>query len=124
MKYLIIILLLAFNSYAYAWPNRVVMDFAPIYLSNLKITVIENSNGDFIITDVGKLSAFRRWSIHKGDIILEMNGKDVTIYNLMALIPSDEPKFKILKKDGKLTLNQIDLKHGIFFPPEWEDKHQ
>tara|TARA_B100000315_G_scaffold1536_1_gene1382 strand:- start:1085 stop:1450 length:366 start_codon:yes stop_codon:yes gene_type:complete len=121
MKYLIIILLLASN--AYAWPTKI-NNFTPMYLGNLKITVMENSNGDFIITDVGKLSAFRRWSIHKGDIILEMNGKDVTIYNLMALIPSDEPKFKILKKDGKLTLNQIDLKHGIFFPPEWEDKHQ
>jgi len=121
MKYLIIILLLAFNSYAYAWPNRVVMNFAPIYLSNLKITVIENSNGDFIIIDVRKLSAFRRWSIHKGDIILEMNGKDVTIYNLMALMPNDEPKFKILKKDGKITLNQIDLKHNVFFPPDYSE---
>ena len=121
MKYLIIILLLAFNSYAYAWPNRVVMNFAPIYLSNLKITVIENSNGDFIITDVRKLSAFRRWSIHKGDIILEMNGKDVTIYNLMALMPNDEPKFKILKKDGKITLNQINLKHNVFFPPDYTE---
>jgi hypothetical protein len=121
MKYLIIILLLAFNSYAYAWPNRVVMDFAPIYLSNLKITVIENSNGDFIITDVRKLSAFRRWSIHKGDIILEMNGKDITIYNLMALMPNDEPKFKILKKDGKITLNQINLKHNVFFPPNYSE---
>mgnify|MGYP001465502500 FL=1 len=121
MKYLIIILLLAFNSYAYAWPNRVVMNFAPIYLSNLKITVIENSNGDFIITDVRKLSAFRRWSIHKGDIILEMNGEDVTIYNLMALMPNDEPKFKILKKDGKITLNQINLKHNVFFPPDYTE---
>ncbi len=121
MKYLIIILLLAFNSYAYAWPNRAVMNFAPIYLSNLKITVIENSNGDFIIIDVRKLSAFRRWSIHKGDIILEMNGKDVTIYNLMALMPNDEPKFKILKKDGKITLNQIDLKHNVFFPPDYSE---
>ena len=98
MKYLIIILLLASN--AYAWPTKI-NNFTPMYLGNLKITVMENSNGDFIITDVGKLSAFRRWSIHKGDIILEMNGEDVTIFDLMSLQPGDEPKFKILKKKWK-----------------------
>ena len=118
MKYLIIILLLASN--AYAWPTKI-NNFTPMYLGNLKITVMENSNGDFIITDVRKLSAFRRWSIHKGDIILEMNGKDITIYNLMALMPNDEPKFKILKKDGKITLNQINLKHNVFFPPNYSE---
>jgi len=121
MKYLIIILLLAFNSYAYAWPNRVVMDFAPIYLNNLKITVIENSNGDFIITDVRKLSAFRRWSIHTGDIILEMNEEDVTIFDLMALKTGDEPKFKILKKNGRIIMNQMTLKHNVFFPPDYSE---
>ena len=121
MKYLIIILLLAFNSYAYAWPNNVVMNFAPTDLLNLRITVIENSNGDFIITDIRKLSAFRRWSIHKGDIILEMNGEDVTIFDLMSLQPGDEPKFKILKKNGNITLNEIDLKHNVFFPPDYSE---
>jgi hypothetical protein len=39
----------------------------------------------------------------------------------MALIPNDEPKFKILKKDGKITLNQMDLRHGIFFPPDFTE---
>jgi len=119
MKYLIIILLLTSN--AYAWPDKNINNFTPMYLNNLRITVLENTNGDFIITDVRKLSAFRRWSIHKGDIILEMNGEDITIFDLMALIPNDEPKFKILKKDGKITLNQMDLRHGIFFPLDFTE---
>ena len=118
MKYLIIILLLASN--AYAWPDKI-NNFAPIYLSNLRITVIENSNGDFIITDVRKLSAFRRWSIHAGDIILEMNGEDVTIFDLMALKTGDEPKFKILKKNGRIIMNQMTLKHNVFFPPDYSE---
>ncbi len=120
MKYLIIILLLTSN--AYAWPDKSINNFTPMYLSNLKITVLENTNGDFIITNVRKLSAFRRWSIHKGDIILEMNGEDITIFDLMALMPDDEPKFRILKKDGKITLNQMDLRHGIFFPPDFRNE--
>lgn len=111
--------MLAFNSYAYAWPNSDVVNFTPIYLNNLKITVIENSNGDFIITDINKLSAFRRWSIHKGDIILEMNGEDVTIFDLMALKFGDEPKFKLLKKGGRITMNQMNLKHNVYFPPDY-----
>ena len=116
MKYLVGLVFMLFTSVASA--NIL---SGPTDLPNLRITVMENTNGQIVIMKIDKTSAFRRWSIHKNDVILEMNGEDVTIFDLMALKTGDEPKFKILKKNGRIIMNQMTLKHNVFFPPDYSE---
>lgn len=120
MKYLIGLVFMLFTSTVSA--NLL---SGPTDLPNLRITVIENTNGKIVIMRVHKTSAFRRWSIHKGDIILEMNGKDITIFDLMALGPEDKPKLKILQfnrsSNGVIKHHRIDLKHSLYYPPNYQE---
>ena len=122
MKYLVGLVFMLFTSVASA--NIL---SGPINLPNLRITVMENTNGKIVIMKIDKTSAFRRWSIHKNDVILEMNGEDVTIFDLMALGPDDKPKLKILQfghgksPNGDLKHHRIDLNHSIYYPPNYQE---
>tara|TARA_Y100000310_G_scaffold228052_1_gene230301 strand:- start:18 stop:392 length:375 start_codon:yes stop_codon:yes gene_type:complete len=122
MKYLVGLVFMLFTSVASA--NIL---SGPTNLPNLRITVMENTNGKIVIMKIDKTSAFRRWGIHKNDVILEMNGEDVTIFDLMALGPDDKPKLKILQfgfgrsPNGEIKHHRIDLKHSIYYPPNYQE---
>ena len=90
------------------------------YIKSLDITVIESSEGDVAIQEIGRHSPFRRYSWFRiGDVIQEVDGIKTSIYVLVALQNNQTPHIKY-KRSGDLSAErQISLVKSVYGVPDF-----